>query len=89
MVMSRVVFLVGMSLALISLMLSVPRLIGCIILVENLNVLLLFNCLVSGCNEFRILFLALVVMFTVEVVLGLVILTRLWDVGGLIGMVGV
>nr|YP_009092185.1 NADH dehydrogenase subunit 4L [Dicrocoelium dendriticum]AHG06510.1 NADH dehydrogenase subunit 4L [Dicrocoelium dendriticum] len=87
--MSRVLLLVGVSLTLISLALSVPRLLGCIIVLENLNVLLLFSCLVSGYEEFRILFLALMVIFTVEVVLGLVILTRLWDVGGLIGLVGV
>nr|YP_009092173.1 NADH dehydrogenase subunit 4L [Dicrocoelium chinensis]AHG06498.1 NADH dehydrogenase subunit 4L [Dicrocoelium chinensis] len=87
--MSRVLLLVGVSLTLISLVLSVPRLLGCIIVLENLNVLLLFNCLVSGYEEFRVLFLALMVIFTVEVVLGLVILTRLWDVGGLIGLVGV
>lgn len=40
-------------------------------------------------EECRVLFLALVVIFTVEVVVGLVLLTRLWDSSGLIGLVGV
>lgn len=73
---------------LFSFVLSVPRLLSCLIMLEKLNVLLLFKSLVSGLEEFRMLFLALVVIFTVEVVLGLVILTRVWDSRGLICSVG-
>nr|QIX04627.1 NADH dehydrogenase subunit 4L [Brachylecithum sp. PakAb2] len=87
--MSSSLMFVGISLALCSFVLSFPRLLGCLIALENLNVLLLLSCLVSSLEEFRILFLALMVLFTVEVVLGLVILTRLWDISGLIGFLGV
>nr|YP_009236159.1 NADH dehydrogenase subunit 4L [Fascioloides magna]AMF83643.1 NADH dehydrogenase subunit 4L [Fascioloides magna] len=69
--------------------LSLGRLLNCLIVVENFNVLLLFVCLLGQWDEFRIIFIALMVIFTIEVTLGLVTLTRLWDFSSLIGIVGV
>nr|YP_009734329.1 NADH dehydrogenase subunit 4L [Echinostoma revolutum]QIJ97881.1 NADH dehydrogenase subunit 4L [Echinostoma revolutum] len=68
--------------------LSLSRLLNCLIVVENFNVLLLLYCLLGQWDEFRMLFIALIVIFTVEVTLGLVVLTRLWDLSSLIGIVG-
>nr|AQS80277.1 NADH dehydrogenase subunit 4L [Fasciola jacksoni] len=72
-----------------SFFLSLGRLLNCLIVVENFNVLLLFVCLLGQWDEFRIIFIALMVIFTIEVTLGLVTLTRLWDFSSLIGTVGI
>nr|YP_009867147.1 NADH dehydrogenase subunit 4L [Diplostomum ardeae]QKG04346.1 NADH dehydrogenase subunit 4L [Diplostomum ardeae] len=81
------VFLGGLII-LLSFLLSVSRLLNCLIVIENMNVLLLFFCLLSQFEETRVIFLALLVIFTIEVTLGLVVLTRLWSSSLLIDMVG-
>nr|YP_010461149.1 NADH dehydrogenase subunit 4L [Carassotrema koreanum]UUF91998.1 NADH dehydrogenase subunit 4L [Carassotrema koreanum] len=83
-----VILSLGVGIVLCSFVLSLTRLLNCLIVVENFNVLLLVSCLLSQSEEFRMLFIALMVIFTVEVVLGLVVLTRLWDSSDLIGIVG-
>nr|YP_009026837.1 NADH dehydrogenase subunit 4L [Fasciola gigantica]AHW40467.1 NADH dehydrogenase subunit 4L [Fasciola gigantica]WJO90026.1 NADH dehydrogenase subunit 4L [Fasciola gigantica] len=83
------VLYVGVLVIIFGFFLSLGRLLNCLIVVENLNVLLLFVCLVGQWEEFRIVFIALMVIFTIEVTLGLVVLTRLWDFSSLIGTVGV
>nr|BDB04166.1 NADH dehydrogenase subunit 4L [Fasciola gigantica]BDB04178.1 NADH dehydrogenase subunit 4L [Fasciola gigantica]BDB04190.1 NADH dehydrogenase subunit 4L [Fasciola gigantica]BDB04202.1 NADH dehydrogenase subunit 4L [Fasciola gigantica]BDB04214.1 NADH dehydrogenase subunit 4L [Fasciola gigantica] len=80
---------VGVLVIIFGFFLSLGRLLNCLIVVENLNVLLLFVCLLGQWEEFRIVFIALMVIFTIEVTLGLVVLTRLWDFSSLIGTVGV
>nr|AYH51415.1 NADH dehydrogenase subunit 4L [Tylodelphys immer] len=82
------VVLLGGLVILLSFMLSVSRLLNCLIVIENFNVLLLFVCLLSQFEESRIIFLSLVVIFTIEVTLGLVVLTRLWSSSLLIDIVG-
>nr|YP_009261930.1 NADH dehydrogenase subunit 4L [Echinochasmus japonicus]AKL39058.1 NADH dehydrogenase subunit 4L [Echinochasmus japonicus] len=84
-----VVLFLGCLVVLFGFFLSLGRLLSCLIVVENFNVLLLFVCLVGQWGEFRMLFIALMVIFTVEVTLGLVVLTRLWDFSSLTGLVGV
>lgn len=79
-----------MSVGLISFsfILGLPRLLNCLIVLENLKVVLLFLCLWGQGEEFRVLFLILMVIFTVEVTLGLVVLSRIWrlrELGGFIG----
>ncbi len=71
------VLVLGSFLVLLAFMLSLGRLLNCLIVVENFNVLLLFCALLSQRGETRILFISLMVIFTIEVVLGLVVLTRL------------
>nr|YP_010528190.1 NADH dehydrogenase subunit 4L [Echinoparyphium aconiatum]UXW64384.1 NADH dehydrogenase subunit 4L [Echinoparyphium aconiatum] len=78
----------GSLVVLFSFFMSLTRLLNCLIVVENFNVLLLLYCLLGQWDEFRMLFIALIVIFTVEVTLGLVVLTRLWDSSSLIGIVG-
>lgn len=57
--------------------LSMTRLLNCLIVVENFKVLILFLSMLSQRGESFIFFIALMVIFTIEVVLGLVVLTRL------------
>nr|QBF03688.1 NADH dehydrogenase subunit 4L [Echinostoma sp. JM-2019] len=85
---SIVLLYVGAVMVLFGFFLSLSRLLNCLMVVENFNVLLLLYCLLGQWDEFRMLFMALMVIFTVEVTLGLVVLTRLWDLSSLIGMVG-
>lgn len=75
--MSRFLLLIGRFIILCSFILSLTRLLNCLIVVENLKVLLLFVSLIHQWEESHMFFLALMVIFTVEVVLGLVVLTRL------------
>nr|AKP94292.1 NADH dehydrogenase subunit 4L [Diplostomum pseudospathaceum] len=84
---TSLVFLGGLII-LLSFLLSVSRLLNCLIVIENMNVLLLFICLLSQFEETHIIFLALLVIFTIEVTLGLVVLTRLWSSSLLIDIVG-
>nr|AWK02430.1 NADH dehydrogenase subunit 4L [Acanthoparyphium sp. WAK-2018] len=81
------VFLGGLII-LFAFFLSLSRLLNCLIVVENFNVLLLFVSLLGQWDEFRMLFIALMVIFTIEVTLGLVVLTRLWNSSSLMGIVG-
>lgn len=69
--------LLGGLIILFSFILSSSRLLNCLIVIEKFNVMLLFVCLMSQFEEFRIIFIALMVIFTIEVTLGLVVLTRL------------
>lgn len=69
-------FLVGTVLIFCGFVLSVGRFLNCLIVLENFKILLLFCSLVLG-SERHMVFLALVVIFTVEVTLSLVVLTRL------------
>nr|QDA21730.1 NADH dehydrogenase subunit 4L [Amphimerus sp. JM-2019] len=80
--------ILGFMVVLCGFFLSVSRLLNCLIVVENLNVLLLFVTMLSQRGESYILFMALMVIFTIEVVLGLVVLVRLWDSSELVDMVG-
>nr|UFQ88605.1 NADH dehydrogenase subunit 4L [Rhinebothrium sp. 1]UFQ88641.1 NADH dehydrogenase subunit 4L [Rhinebothrium sp. 1]UFQ88665.1 NADH dehydrogenase subunit 4L [Rhinebothrium sp. 1]UFQ88677.1 NADH dehydrogenase subunit 4L [Rhinebothrium sp. 1]UFQ88689.1 NADH dehydrogenase subunit 4L [Rhinebothrium sp. 1] len=64
---------------LVSFLLSVSRFLNCLIILENFNVLLLFFSLLGSCSESHMLFVVLMVVSTVEVILGLVVLTRVWE----------
>nr|AYH51364.1 NADH dehydrogenase subunit 4L [Cardiocephaloides medioconiger] len=73
---------------LLSFILSASRLLNCLIVIENMNVLLLLLCLLGQFEEFRIVFISLMVIFTIEITLGLVVLTRIWSLSLLIDIVG-
>ena len=86
--MIRLILLVGLVVIVCRFFLSFSRLLNCLIVVEKFKVLILFMCLLLQKGETFIFFIALMVIFTIEVVLGLVVLTRLWDSRGLIDAVG-
>lgn len=75
--MKFILLFLGVFIILLRFVLSLSRLLNCLIVVENFNVLLLFICLLSNWDETRIFFITLMVIFTIEVTLGLVVLTRL------------
>nr|YP_002003304.1 NADH dehydrogenase subunit 4L [Spirometra erinaceieuropaei]YP_009131381.1 NADH dehydrogenase subunit 4L [Spirometra decipiens]BAG54984.1 NADH dehydrogenase subunit 4L [Spirometra mansoni]AIB52344.1 NADH dehydrogenase subunit 4L [Spirometra decipiens]AOS52811.1 NADH dehydrogenase subunit 4L [Spirometra erinaceieuropaei]ARX11418.1 NADH dehydrogenase subunit 4L [Spirometra erinaceieuropaei]ARX11430.1 NADH dehydrogenase subunit 4L [Spirometra erinaceieuropaei] len=59
--------------------LSLTRFLSCLIILENFNVLLLLFSLLLGLLDSHVLFIALMVVSTVEVIVGLVVLTRVWE----------
>lgn len=78
----------GLIIIVCGFVLSLGRLLNCLMVVENFKILLLFVCVLSQGEDRRMLFVSLMVIFTIEVVLGLVVLTRVWDSRALIGLVG-
>lgn len=66
----------GVLVIIFSFVLSLGRFLNCLIVLENLKVLLLLNCILLW-GERRVLFLVLIVIFTIEVTISLVVLTRL------------
>nr|YP_009415138.1 NADH dehydrogenase subunit 4L [Breviscolex orientalis]ASL24591.1 NADH dehydrogenase subunit 4L [Breviscolex orientalis] len=82
-------FLVIFSVVMLALMLSVSRFLNCLVILENFNVLLLLFCLWVGAYSTHMVFVVLMVVTTIEVVVGLVVLTRLWETGGFMDVVGV
>nr|QJP04205.1 NADH dehydrogenase subunit 4L [Clonorchis sinensis] len=86
--MLHLLLVLGVVVILCSFFLSISRLLNCLIVVENFNVLLLFVAMLLQRGESYIFLIALMVIFTVEVMLGLVVLTRLWDSSELIDIVG-
>nr|AJP00023.1 NADH dehydrogenase subunit 4L [Raillietina tetragona] len=59
--------------------LSFSRFLNCLIMLENFNVLLLIFCLVVDNVNNHMIFIALMVVSTIEVMAGLIILTRVWN----------
>nr|AFD18239.1 NADH dehydrogenase subunit 4L [Pseudorhabdosynochus yangjiangensis] len=58
--------------------------LGILVLLENLNVIILFYVIISGIWGQYTNFIIFIVVSTIEVTLGLVILTRLWNNDSLI-----
>nr|UFQ88533.1 NADH dehydrogenase subunit 4L [Rhinebothrium sp. 3 DJM-2021] len=64
---------------LISFFLSVSRFLNSLIILENFNVLLLLFSLLNSVFDTHLIFIILMVVSTVEVIIGLVVLTRVWE----------
>nr|YP_009689723.1 NADH dehydrogenase subunit 4L [Anindobothrium anacolum]QEF29872.1 NADH dehydrogenase subunit 4L [Anindobothrium anacolum]UFQ89217.1 NADH dehydrogenase subunit 4L [Anindobothrium anacolum]UFQ89229.1 NADH dehydrogenase subunit 4L [Anindobothrium anacolum] len=64
---------------LFSFFLSLSRFLNCLIILENFNVLLLLFSLISVMFDSHTVFIVLMVVSTVEVIVGLVVLTRVWE----------
>lgn len=60
-------------------MLSLTRFLNCLIILENFKVLLLLFSLLLSLADRHIVFIVLMVVSTVEVIIGLVVLTRVWE----------
>nr|UFQ89133.1 NADH dehydrogenase subunit 4L [Potamotrygonocestus sp. MZUSP 7996] len=63
----------------ISFFLSLSRFLNCLIILENFNVLLLMFSLLISLQESHMIFIVLMVVSTVEIIVGLVVLTRIWE----------
>nr|UFQ88341.1 NADH dehydrogenase subunit 4L [Rhinebothrium sp. LRP 10392]UFQ88353.1 NADH dehydrogenase subunit 4L [Rhinebothrium megacanthophallus] len=72
-------FILLFSIILISFFLSVSRFLNCLIILENFNVLLLLYSLILSLVDSHMLFIILMVVSTIEVIIGLVVLTRVWE----------
>nr|YP_009370866.1 NADH dehydrogenase subunit 4L [Khawia sinensis]ALK26530.1 NADH dehydrogenase subunit 4L [Khawia sinensis] len=83
------IYLVIFSVVIFSLVLCLDRFLNCLILLENFNVcVLLFSVLLSRADS-HMVFIVLMVVSTIEVVVGLVALTQLWEFEGFLDSVGV
>lgn len=70
------VYLVLFSAIFLSFFLAYSRFLNCLIMLENFKVLLQLFSLLTGFNEGHVVFIILMVISTVEVIVGLVALTR-------------
>nr|YP_007890984.1 NADH dehydrogenase subunit 4L [Hydatigera parva]BAN15656.1 NADH dehydrogenase subunit 4L [Hydatigera parva] len=59
--------------------LSIGHFLNNLIILESLNVLVLLFCLLFSTLDSHMIFIALIVVSTIEVVVGLVILTQVWE----------
>nr|YP_007890972.1 NADH dehydrogenase subunit 4L [Taenia laticollis]BAN15632.1 NADH dehydrogenase subunit 4L [Taenia laticollis] len=72
-------YLLYSSVILVSFLLSISRFLNSLILLENFNVLVLLFCLLLSENDSHMLFMSLMIISTVEVIIGLVMLTCVWE----------
>nr|BAP10840.1 NADH dehydrogenase subunit 4L [Taenia sp. MZH:127052] len=72
-------FLIFCFVIMISFFLSITRFLNTLIVLENFNVLILMFCLIFSSFDSHMIFMALMVISTVEIIVGLVILTRVWE----------
>nr|QSV08832.1 NADH dehydrogenase subunit 4L [Taenia hydatigena]QSV08940.1 NADH dehydrogenase subunit 4L [Taenia hydatigena]QSV08952.1 NADH dehydrogenase subunit 4L [Taenia hydatigena]QSV08976.1 NADH dehydrogenase subunit 4L [Taenia hydatigena] len=72
-------FLVLVFVILVSFFLSITRFLNSLIILENFNVLVLMMCLLISSNDSHMIFMTLMVISTVEIIIGLVLLTRVWE----------
>lgn len=70
------IFLILFLSILLRFFLSISRFLNCLIILEKFNVLVLLFCLISGIQDSHMIFIVLIILSTVEVIVGLVILTR-------------
>nr|YP_009330664.1 NADH dehydrogenase subunit 4L [Cloacotaenia megalops]AOG66047.1 NADH dehydrogenase subunit 4L [Cloacotaenia megalops] len=80
-------FLSMFMIILVSFFLCLSRFLNCLIILENFNVLLLLFCLLLSGADSHIIFIILMVVSTIEVILGLVVLTRVWESSNIIDLV--
>nr|WPK96146.1 NADH dehydrogenase subunit 4l [Paranoplocephala jarrelli] len=71
----------------LSFFLCYSRFLNCLIILENFNVLLLLFCLLLGESDSHMTFIVLMIISTVEVIVGLVVLTRVWECSSSIDLV--
>ena len=69
-------YMLLLSVVVLSFFLSLSRFLNCLIILENFNVLLLTFILLLSAADSHVLFIIFMVVSTVEVILGLVVLTR-------------
>lgn len=72
-------YLYFFSVILLGFILSLTRFLNCLIILENFKVLLLLFSLLLSVADRHIIFIVLMVVSTVEVIIGLVVLTRVWE----------
>nr|WPK96139.1 NADH dehydrogenase subunit 4l [Microticola etholeni]WPK96140.1 NADH dehydrogenase subunit 4l [Microticola etholeni] len=81
------IYLLLFFIIVLSFFLCYSRFLNCLIILENFNVLLLLFCLLLGGVDSHMTFIVLMVISTVEVIVGLVVLTRVWECSSSIDLV--
>nr|QOV00831.1 NADH dehydrogenase subunit 4L [Echinococcus canadensis] len=72
-------FLLFSFVIMISYFLTVGRFLNSLIVLENFNVLILLFCLLFSSLDGHIIFIVLMVVSTVEIIISLTLLTRVWE----------
>nr|YP_002117975.1 NADH dehydrogenase subunit 4L [Echinococcus canadensis]YP_009505038.1 NADH dehydrogenase subunit 4L [Echinococcus granulosus sensu lato genotype G6]YP_009505050.1 NADH dehydrogenase subunit 4L [Echinococcus granulosus sensu lato genotype G7]AUG32902.1 NADH dehydrogenase subunit 4L [Echinococcus canadensis]AWW03409.1 NADH dehydrogenase subunit 4L [Echinococcus granulosus sensu lato genotype G6]AWW03421.1 NADH dehydrogenase subunit 4L [Echinococcus granulosus sensu lato genotype G6]AWW03433. len=72
-------FLLFSFVIMISYFLTVGRFLNSLIVLENFNVLILLFCLLFSSLDGHIIFIVLMVVSTVEIIISLTVLTRVWE----------
>nr|YP_001218770.1 NADH dehydrogenase subunit 4L [Echinococcus vogeli]BAF56524.1 NADH dehydrogenase subunit 4L [Echinococcus vogeli] len=72
-------FLLFSFVIMVSYFLIVGRLLNSLIVLENFNVLVLLFCLLFSSLDSHIIFVVLMVISTVEIIVSLTVLTRVWE----------
>nr|NP_038254.2 NADH dehydrogenase subunit 4L [Echinococcus multilocularis]WFG53406.1 NADH dehydrogenase subunit 4L [Echinococcus multilocularis]WFG53418.1 NADH dehydrogenase subunit 4L [Echinococcus multilocularis]WFG53430.1 NADH dehydrogenase subunit 4L [Echinococcus multilocularis]WFG53442.1 NADH dehydrogenase subunit 4L [Echinococcus multilocularis]WFG53454.1 NADH dehydrogenase subunit 4L [Echinococcus multilocularis] len=72
-------FLLFCSVIMVSYFLVVGRFLNSLIILENFNVLVLLFCLLFSSFDSHVIFIVLMVISTVEIIISLTVLTRVWE----------
>nr|AEY84608.1 NADH dehydrogenase subunit 4L [Nippotaenia chaenogobii] len=72
-------YILFFTLILLSFFVSLSRFLSSLIILENFNILLLISVLLLGGLDSHMSSIILMVVSTIEIVLGLVVLTRVWE----------
>lgn len=72
-------FIIYFLIIVCSFFLYLSRFLNCLIVLEKFKVLILLFSLILGTFDRHMIFIALMVVSTIEVIVGLVVLTRVWE----------
>lgn len=81
------IFLILFLVILLRFFLSISRFLNCLIILEKFKVLLLLFCLLYRLYDNHIIFIILIILSTVEIIVGLVTLTRVWECSSAIELI--
>nr|YP_010286150.1 NADH dehydrogenase subunit 4L [Hydatigera sp. XHPW10]UKS07988.1 NADH dehydrogenase subunit 4L [Hydatigera sp. XHPW10] len=71
----------------VSFFLTLNRFLNNLIILENLNVLVIMFCLLCSSLDNHMIFIAFIVVSTIEVIIGLVVLILVWECSSLLDLV--
>nr|ANH79413.1 NADH dehydrogenase subunit 4L [Echinococcus granulosus]ARO49754.1 NADH dehydrogenase subunit 4L [Echinococcus granulosus]AWD27142.1 NADH dehydrogenase subunit 4L [Echinococcus granulosus] len=72
-------FLLFSFVIMVSYFLTVGRFLNSLIILENFNVLVLLFCLLFSSLDNHMIFITLMVISTLEIIISLTVLTRVWE----------
>nr|YP_007891020.1 NADH dehydrogenase subunit 4L [Echinococcus felidis]BAN15704.1 NADH dehydrogenase subunit 4L [Echinococcus felidis] len=72
-------FLLFSFVIMVSYFLTVGRFLNSLIILENFNVLVLLFCLLFSSLDNHMIFIVLMVISTMEIIISLTVLTRVWE----------
>nr|YP_010133151.1 NADH dehydrogenase subunit 4L [Hydatigera taeniaeformis]ACN76686.1 NADH dehydrogenase subunit 4L [Hydatigera taeniaeformis]BAV82577.1 NADH dehydrogenase subunit 4L [Hydatigera taeniaeformis] len=78
--------LIYSSIVCVSFFLTLNRFLNNLIILESLNVLVILFCLLCSSLDNHMIFIAFIVVSTIEVIIGLVVLTQIWECSSLLDL---